>query len=372
MENLIKFDVFSLNDHQMDCKLDIKKNLFDEHDDIYLIFDLEQSNNLRHKNLRLCGNSVSFQSNNSKTFIPIQLSNEEMGILLENSSNKQKEYELNVYHSICFLNKDEKNETNLNELFLKYKNYLVKIQEEEIMNIKKQRIDQMSSMKDRILDGKRKKLNNRLKEVHGLIENNLNDSDRLDFLKNEKELILNQLNNLEQNFEQEFLDKNKSSFEQQQNFDLIKLFIETPEFYRDYFKLTKITNESLLINKTFYKSNKYKIYKYFWSLGYFLTCGSKFGGDYLVYPGDPANFHSKFILVCIDSSDSKNLTLKQLITYARMATSVKKTFLLAMCVNSSEKSNFQIKDSINNYEFKIRLDDDLTDLYLTSINWSHF
>jgi tRNA-splicing endonuclease subunit Sen34 len=369
MTNLIKFDVFSLNYHQEDCKLDINKNSFDENDDIYLIFDLDQSIKLRQTNLRLCGNSVSFQSNNSKTFVPMQLSNEEMGILLENMSIN--EYELNVYHSICFLNNDEKNEENLNKIILEYKKYLDQAQKDENDIIKKQRLDQMSSMKEKILDGKRKKLNIRLKDLDSLIEKNLNDNDRLKQLKNEKETILNQLNNIEQNFEKEFLDKNKSSFEQQQNFDLIKLFIETPEFYRDHFKLVKIPNESLLIKKTFYKSNQYKIYKYFWSLGYYLTCGSKFGGDYLVYPGDPSNFHSKFILVCLNSSDSKSLTLKQLITYARMATSVKKTFVIALCVNKNENSNFQIKDSMNNYDFKISLDDGLTDLYLTSINWSH-
>jgi len=30
---------------------------------------------------------------------------------------------------------------------------------------------------------------------------------------------------------------------------------------------------------------KYTVFSHFWEAGYFLTCGGKFGGDFLIYPG---------------------------------------------------------------------------------------
>lgn len=33
---------------------------------------------------------------------------------------------------------------------------------------------------------------------------------------------------------------------------------------------------------------RYKIFKDFWESGHFLTSGSNFGGDFLVYPGKPS------------------------------------------------------------------------------------
>jgi len=36
-----------------------------------------------------------------------------------------------------------------------------------------------------------------------------------------------------------------------------------------------------------------------WEKGYYLSPASKFGGDYLVYPGDPAEHHSRFVVLVI-------------------------------------------------------------------------
>jgi len=30
---------------------------------------------------------------------------------------------------------------------------------------------------------------------------------------------------------------------------------------------------------------KYRVFSHFWEMGYFLTSGGKFGGDFLIYPG---------------------------------------------------------------------------------------
>jgi len=91
---------------------------------------------------------------------------------------------------------------------------------------------------------------------------------------------------------------------------------------------------------------KYAAFKHFWNSGLFVTNGVKFGGDFLVYPGDPTRFHSFFVVQCLDY-DEDELTPANLVTLARLGTSVKKTLVLAS------------------------LDDD-GELTLTSLEWSHW
>lgn len=38
---------------------------------------------------------------------------------------------------------------------------------------------------------------------------------------------------------------------------------------------------------------RFRVFKEFWTQGYFLTQGSKFGGDFLVYPGKKNIFKKK-------------------------------------------------------------------------------
>eukprot|EP00056_Hartaetosiga_gracilis_P021514 m.24665 g.24665 ORF g.24665 m.24665 type:complete len:241 (+) comp9122_c0_seq13:341-1063(+) len=46
-----------------------------------------------------------------------------------------------------------------------------------------------------------------------------------------------------------------------------------------------------------------KVYSDLVMKGYFLTGGIKFGGDFLVYPGDPIRFHSHFVAIITDKTD---------------------------------------------------------------------
>ena len=70
----------------------------------------------------------------------------------------------------------------------------------------------------------------------------------------------------------------------------------------------------------------YKIYEDLWNKGYFITSAEKFGGDFLVYPGDPLRYHSKFIVVAMDTKEK--MTSQQLVVYGRLGSSVKKTVVL--------------------------------------------
>lgn len=89
---------------------------------------------------------------------------------------------------------------------------------------------------------------------------------------------------------------------------------------------------------------KNMIFKDLWAKNYYMTSAEKFGGDFLVYPGDPLRHHSFFIVIYM-KNDSR-LSTKEIICYGRLSASVKKTVVLA------------------------RLDKDENVKYI-SLNWSH-
>lgn len=72
---------------------------------------------------------------------------------------------------------------------------------------------------------------------------------------------------------------------------------------------------------------RFVVYKDLWERGYYVTSAEKFGGDFLVYIGDPFRYHSNFIVVILENDET--LTSKQMIYYGRLGSSVKKTVSLA-------------------------------------------
>lgn len=77
---------------------------------------------------------------------------------------------------------------------------------------------------------------------------------------------------------------------------------------------------------TFEKKDSYDIFDYFWSKGFYITSGIKFGGNYLLYENDPMCTHSDYI-VGIYTKDQAILPL-DIISMGRVGTNVKKTFVL--------------------------------------------
>ncbi|CAM4689524.1 unnamed protein product [Lepidochelys olivacea] len=71
---------------------------------------------------------------------------------------------------------------------------------------------------------------------------------------------------------------------------------------------------------------RYRVFRELWGRGYYLSGGSKFGGDFLVYPGDPLRFHAHYIALCCPQGAP--LPLRTLVAAARLGTGVKKTLLL--------------------------------------------
>uniref|UniRef100_A0A286XNV1 tRNA-splicing endonuclease subunit Sen34 n=1 Tax=Cavia porcellus TaxID=10141 RepID=A0A286XNV1_CAVPO len=71
---------------------------------------------------------------------------------------------------------------------------------------------------------------------------------------------------------------------------------------------------------------RYSIYRDLWERGFFLSAAGKFGGDFLVYPGDPLRFHAHYIAQCWAAKDP--IPLQDLVSAGRLGTSVRKTLLL--------------------------------------------
>ena len=59
---------------------------------------------------------------------------------------------------------------------------------------------------------------------------------------------------------------------------------------------------------------------------YLITSGSKFGGDFLVYPGDPLVYHAYFIVKVVPKGFK--MKANELLAFSRLATSVKKVAVL--------------------------------------------
>ncbi|XP_010835312.1 PREDICTED: tRNA-splicing endonuclease subunit Sen34 [Bison bison bison] len=68
------------------------------------------------------------------------------------------------------------------------------------------------------------------------------------------------------------------------------------------------------------------VYRDLWERGFFLSAAGKFGGDFLVYPGDPLRFHAHYIAQCWAPEDP--IPLQDLVSAGRLGTSVRKTLLL--------------------------------------------
>lgn len=90
---------------------------------------------------------------------------------------------------------------------------------------------------------------------------------------------------------------------------------------------------------------RYATFRHFWSLGYHLTEGQKFGGDFLAYDHDPIAFHAKFIIRCILDSNQSEEEEEEfefesqpylLQAYGRLGKNVRKYVILASFASGSD------------------------------------
>ncbi|KIO20150.1 hypothetical protein M407DRAFT_140323 [Tulasnella calospora MUT 4182] len=84
---------------------------------------------------------------------------------------------------------------------------------------------------------------------------------------------------------------------------------------------------------------KCAVYRDLIDKGYFIGGGLKFGGDWLVYPGDQLRYHSHFVATVLLTSTTK-LTPMQIVAYGRLGTVTKKAHLLCGWDENSGKVDY--------------------------------
>jgi len=214
--------------------------------------------------------------------LPIRLLEEEVTLLLQKKYARLVEYEE--------MSKEPSME--IKEMFRKYRenNY-----EEQAIAAKNDRRREIEIYANRILEGKRKRL---LK---------MEDSDAA--LKNlTREKVI-----------EDEIEKTPKLREQ---FQVLQSFIEHPFISSLSPKEAQWTYPSTATEEL-----RNLVFSDLWHEGYFITTGNKFGGDFLVYAGDPLMFHGRFIIKCVH--DIKQVDLTDLVTCSRLATSTVKTLVLA-------------------------------------------
>lgn len=89
--------------------------------------------------------------------------------------------------------------------------------------------------------------------------------------------------------------------------------------------------------------HSYPLYAHLNSLGYYITPGLRFGGDYSVYPGDPFRYHAHFIATSFEWEEE--ITMLDIVGGGRLGTAVKKGFLIG---GQASKEDDSQGDSSNN------------------------
>lgn len=242
-----------------------------------LVWNVEDAHRLRSEH-RIVGNFIgclpSLPRQDQMLGLPMELMTEEVFHLVTRGIVKIVEFK-QLYHPAEEQHKQKREDM-----------HKASFSDQEI-SFKEERIKQLKQMADKIIEGKRRKTNC------------IVDGD----------LVL-----------QEEIKKIPKMSE-----DLMMIQIFTRPFWKCQGEAADYT-----INQTL----RCRVFSDLWEKGYYITAGEKFGGDFLVYPGDPFKFHSHYIAVCVD--EHQLLTPYFLIQKGRLGTNVKKTVLLCSVNGNGE------------------------------------
>ncbi|CAO1614641.1 unnamed protein product [Sympodiomycopsis kandeliae] len=90
--------------------------------------------------------------------------------------------------------------------------------------------------------------------------------------------------------------------------------------------------------------SKQEIFTHLNDTGYYLSCGLRFGGDFVVYPGDPFRYHSHFTLT-IPKEATATFSVGKLIADGRLGTAVKKVHLIGSQKHNEQQQQQQVVKS---------------------------
>jgi tRNA-intron endonuclease len=98
--------------------------------------------------------------------------------------------------------------------------------------------------------------------------------------------------------------------------------------YRDKKKINKKTLIKISEESFSQFNKKYRVYTDLRDRGYIVTPGIKYGCDFAVYESGPGIDHAPYVVQIIDSDDI--LTASEIVKAGRLATTVRKSFILAV------------------------------------------
>ncbi|GAA5888698.1 hypothetical protein JCM16303_003056 [Sporobolomyces ruberrimus] len=87
------------------------------------------------------------------------------------------------------------------------------------------------------------------------------------------------------------------------------------------------------------QESRCRVFEDLWKKGFYMGGGLRFGGDFLVYPGDPLRYHSHFTLTVLSTPVTTIMPL-DLVAYGRLATAVKKAHLLSSWNDEEDKADY--------------------------------
>ncbi|KAL2096057.1 hypothetical protein ACEWY4_008205 [Coilia grayii] len=123
-----------------------------------------------------------------------------------------------------------------------------------------------------------------------------------------------------------------------------------------------------------HSQTRFLVYRDLRKKGFYLTSAGKFGGDFLVYPGDPLRFHAHFIALCV--AMDTDTPLCDIMALARLGSNVKKTVVLcsprATQEQSKEKEEREEEEKTEDRDKDNAAadDDDDDEVVYTSLQWS--
>ncbi|XP_002123488.2 tRNA-splicing endonuclease subunit Sen34-like [Ciona intestinalis] len=282
-----------------------------------LIWDQSVVSFIRKKH-RMVGSNVGCLTTkprqNAQFGLPLQLTNIEAKYLLEHCNACL--LDSSVLPASIDLEKEAENSNK-------------KLQEQyEIQTILKQnlKLDEIKNMKGMIKNGKISKQKQRKMIIK---EKGLNKQDG----------TITETNSVEVFDEKQFKQFAESELKKVERYGQEQTWIKME--HKSKFSSLMQQIDQTKIKLTEEESKLYQIFCDMHNQGYFLTDGVKFGGNFLVYPGDPGLYHSTYILLHIPYEQEISST--EFATFGRLASSVKKTLLLA----SIDKENKVVYSSMS-------------------------
>ncbi|BES92471.1 tRNA-splicing endonuclease subunit [Nesidiocoris tenuis] len=171
-----------------------------------------------------------------------------------------------------------------------YKQYLEKVQKEQLGVYERKRMLEVKGLIDRIVEGKKRKMA-RGEAIAPVDEESIYEAEMARMKKLEG-----------------------------------GVFVQIPTA-NPWLKETMLCQGEWPYPKTAFETLKYRVFKDLWEKGLYLTNGSKFGGHFLAYPGDPLKFHAFYVVVVHLPENS--ISPLDLVRHARLGTHTKKTFVIA-------------------------------------------